>query len=171
MHSTLYWNILFCILIAGELYDEGISELLPLPQGASIATLQNEHAESKAKCRGKPISFQISTPTGSYWLQPGDDVPWTERAQEVGAGLGEPRLPREGMRSPLAFVTEEMWISLKSHFVRKTHPLPRARVHCCASDGIWPVPYSLGVQQQPRRLLAAQPVPLLEGGPALALRP
>lgn len=31
--------------------------------------------------------------------------------------------------------------------------------------------YSLRVQQQPRRLLAAQPVPLLEGGPAPALRP
>lgn len=34
-----------------------------------------------------------------------------------------------------------------------------------------PAPYSLGVQQQPRRLFAAQPVPLLEGGPAPALRP
>lgn len=42
------WNVLFCILVAEELYDEGISELLPLPQGASIATLQNEHAESNA---------------------------------------------------------------------------------------------------------------------------
>lgn len=34
--------------MAEELYDEGISELLPRPQGASIATLQNEHAESNA---------------------------------------------------------------------------------------------------------------------------